>query len=274
MVGGFPICLVWHLRNAHANAPDLPDPRTRTNSRAPTMRVFLTILFLGVAGMGSADMRGEVICGVPPDEAVAFVYEWPVKSWEYIGIVGNPLDMGHPSAQAALDAHAPDSAEYVCEVEILDSFRRLPAQFYRLHHPFIERGAVNEEGEPLDWDYDPRQNIIGIAAPDGVAAPDRSSEEFSQCIAEVRRVDEEREMVFVRLESTCKELAYVRFCLLSYFDPMVGAQMPRSCADVFLAPGEGRRVTVLTTKMEWQTSWTACAGDRDRAAEAHECYFE
>lgn len=119
-----------------------------------------------------ADMRGEVVCGIPPDEAVAYVYQNRRGSWLYVGLHGRQLGGGHRSADEALAANAPEEAEYVCEVEV--TLGTLPgstgpARLYRLRDSFIARGAVNEQGEPLDWDYDPRQNIVGVPA--GMPAP-------------------------------------------------------------------------------------------------------
>ena len=116
------------------------------------MRLPLTLLFIALASTGSADMRGQVVCGIPPDEAVAYVYESEHGGWDYIGplarIVG---DMGHPSAEAAVARYAPEQAEYVCDVDILAGQLRLvhTARLYRLHHPFIPQGAVNEYGGAL-----------------------------------------------------------------------------------------------------------------------------
>ena len=128
------------------------------------MRLLVTILFLSGATTAFGDMRGEVVCGVPADEAVAYVFETRPGVWRYIGIHGMHYeDRGHPSADEALAAYAPEQAEYVCDVEV-EGTPPITAQLYRLHHSFIPRGATNEQGEPLDWDYDPRGSILNVAA--------------------------------------------------------------------------------------------------------------
>ena len=227
------------------------------------------------------DARGDVVCGVSPDEAVAVVYRSPRSGlWVFMGVLGALATMGaghpHETYEDAVASHEPN-ATYVCEVEFLEEvFRKVPARFYRLSRP-LRKWEPNERGEMMEGEIDIRRWIVGVPEDVTHAVPDvadRMDGEFSQCIAEVRRVDEERGMMFVRIESTCKELAFVRFCLLSYFDPMVGSRMPASCTDRFIEPGEGTRVTVLTTSMDWRTSWKACAGDRDRSAEEHECYWD
>ena len=156
------------------------------------MQLPATILFLGVAATAFGDMRGEVVCGIPPDEAVAYVYEARPGVWRYIGIHGMHYeDRGHPSADEALAAHAPEQAEYVCDVEV-EGTPPSTAQLYRLHHSFIPRGAKNEQGEPLDWDYDPRGSILGVTATVAsnrtveVLDESRVAEIYSQAIEDCR----------------------------------------------------------------------------------------
>lgn len=156
------------------------------------MRLPVTILFLTVAATAFGDMRGEVVCGIPPDEAVAYVYEARPGVWRYIGTHGMHYeDRGHPSATEALAAHAPEQAEYVCDVEV-EGIPPSPAQLYRLHHSFIPRGAKNEQGEPLDWDYDPRGSILGVTATVAsnrtveVLDESRVAEIYSQAIEDCR----------------------------------------------------------------------------------------
>ncbi len=89
--------------------------------------IILLLPFLVAASPVAADMRGQVVCGVPPDEAVAYVRE-SRGSWAYLGTLGRMWRNNYPTAEEALEAHAPANATDVCDVEIMDNLRRRPVR--------------------------------------------------------------------------------------------------------------------------------------------------
>ena len=155
---------LYGQRESRIRRPPIP-----WSASAPQLgwgHVALTTLLLTISAPGFGDVRGQVVCGIPPDEAVAFVYPTRSGDWEYVGMAGAPMHQWHPSVEAALDEHAPEQAEYVCDVEIRDTpIRMVPARLYRLHRKFIAYGTVDEAtGDVLRGEYDPRQVIVGVAA--------------------------------------------------------------------------------------------------------------
>ena len=247
------------------------------------MRLPLTLLFIALASTGSADKRGQVVCGIPPDEAVAYVYESEYGGWDYIGPLGRiPGGPSHPTAEAAVAWHAPEQAEYVCDVDILAGQLRLvhTARLYRLHHPFIPAGAVNEYGEPLDYDYDPRQNIVGAPEVESAAAP---YEDLSRCITETREESwnaQDGELLQTLLTNSCPSLVFVRYCVgphLIELSPGRLLEDPGHCVDRWIEPGETQPGTFALYPWEfldWDFRWAACAGGLTKSAQEHPCYFE
>ena len=71
-------------------------------------RTAIILALCAIPATAAADKRGQVVCGIPPDEAVAYVYESKSGVWDYIGplarIVG---DMGHPSCRGRRGAVRP-----------------------------------------------------------------------------------------------------------------------------------------------------------------------
>ena len=245
-------------------------------------RTAIVLALCAIPAAAAADMRGQVVCGIPPDEAVAYVYESTSGVWDYIGplarIVG---DMGHPSAEAAVARYAPEQAEYVCDVDIQEGPIRVvhTARLYRLHHPFIPQGAVNEYGEPLDYDYDPRQDIIGAPEVESAAAP---YEDLSGCITETR---EERWYyddgeLHTSLTNSCPSLVFVRYCVgphLIELSPGRLLEDPGHCVDRWIEPGETQPGSFAVHPWEfldWDFRWAACAGGLAKSAQEHPCYFE
>ena len=258
-------------------------------------RVALTTLFLTISAPGFPDVRGQVVCGIPPDEAVAFVYPTRSGDWEYVGMAGATMHQSHPSVDAALDEHAPEQAEYVCDVEVRDTpIRMVPARLYRLHRKFIAYGTVDEvTGDVLRGEYDPRQVIVGVAATSTAEGPAEGAPgadaDLSYCITETRR---ERppdmlsgvEYLERRLENSCSRPAFLRHCAGPYWifvypdDSSSRTERPASCQDYFLEPGDDAVVSrfwrTAAGFLDWDYRWAACAGDPNREPREHPCYFE
>ena len=243
------------------------------------MRLPLTLLFIALASTGSADKRGQVVCGIPPDEAVAYVYESKSGVWDYIGPLGRiPGGRSHPTAEAAVAWHAPEQAEYVCD----DPGGATSAHSHRAALP----GAVNEYGEPLDYDYDPREDIVGVPEateaegnPGSAAAP---YEDLSRCVTETR---EERWYyddgeLHTLLTNSCPSLVFVRHCVGPHlFDLSPGRPLedPGHCVDRWIEPGQTQPGTFALYPWEfldWDFRWAACAGGLTKSAQEHPCYFE
>ena len=75
-------------------------------------RVLIVLALCAIPATAAADMRGHVVCGIPPDEAVAYVYESEYGGWDYIGPLGRiPGGRSHPTAEAAVAWHAPEQAD-------------------------------------------------------------------------------------------------------------------------------------------------------------------
>lgn len=120
------------------------------------MKGTATVLALcTIPATAAADMRGEIVCGIPPEQEVAYVYEPRPGSWEFIGIGGNPVHRWHPSPEAAVADHAGEGgARYVCDVEIREDFSTVRARLYRVLGGF----------PPDHWFRDPRVDIVGVAS--------------------------------------------------------------------------------------------------------------
>lgn len=231
-----------------------------------------------------ADMRGQIVCGIPPDEAVAYVYQARSGAWEYRGMAGNPMHRGHPSAEAALADHAPDGAEYVCDVEIRDNLFTTTARLYRFHRKFIAYGAeVN--GEIMDGEFDPRLNILGVADSEL-----RAGEDLTHCVTETREEIPYNDYFYTAatlktlLTNSCPSWVFVRHCVgphLYYPYPDDRSSLDQQdpwCVDKFLEPGgsaTGATAYLAGLKfLDWDFRWAACAGDRNREPREHTCYFE
>ena len=132
------------------------------------------ILVLAAAGAEpvGADMRGEVVCGVPANEAVLITRQLDNGSWRIWTPVAGSAIPTYSTEQAALTIVARLNPSFVCEVTIRVNFRVYTARFYRLR---VERmsGAIAGESE------DPRILIVGV--PEGTAESERTIEAFRDC---------------------------------------------------------------------------------------------
>ena len=242
------------------------------------MRLPLTLLFIALASTGSADKRGQVVCGIPPDEAVAYVYESKSGVWDYIGplarIVG---DMGHPSVEAAVARYAPEQAEYVCDVEILAGQLRLihTARLYRLHHPFIPQGAVNEYGEPLDYDYDPREDIVGV--PEATEAEEAPPLELdrSGCLSVERQPSPEfPSLTNFWFTNNCAEDVLLRYCRGPRTNPRNAREAGPECGWFFVRAGRYNEFSINhTVSRPWSVRWDACLMDWSKDIVDQVCHF-
>ena len=128
--------------------------------------VFLLLVPLSTRTF-ARDMRGEVVCGVPPSEAVAYTFQERRSAlYTFIGTGGSALAcLGHRHTleQAAVGAHEPE-AEYVCEVDVRDDLLQIvQARLYRLRRP---QGLRRQDPVTLDiveGEFDPRQAIVGVS---------------------------------------------------------------------------------------------------------------
>lgn len=104
-------------------------------------------------------MRGQWVCGVPPDEAVVLTSQASNGGWVSWGPNGRIAMAPERSEQGALGGFA-DRASFVCEVEIKVGFRRRPARFYRLGWKMNRYRQT--ETTVYARDYDPRSLIVGV----------------------------------------------------------------------------------------------------------------
>ena len=117
----------------------------------------LAPLLVLLAGTAYADMRGQAVCGVPPDEAALVVVEVSDR-WLSYTPAGRSLNYTK-TEEGSLWSW---DAEYACEVAFLhgDTLRpqEVTGRFYRLNRPLVKS---QPSGEVLADDFDVRERIIG-----------------------------------------------------------------------------------------------------------------
>lgn len=134
--------------------------------------MILVILVLAAAGAEpvGADMRGEVVCGVPADEAVLITRQLDNGSWRVWTPVAGSAIPTYLTEEAALTGFAGRNPSFMCEVTIQVNFRKFTARFYRLGLEMMS-GAIAGESE------DPRILIVGVPE----ASPEGTVEAFRDC---------------------------------------------------------------------------------------------
>ena len=179
------------------------------------VRVAAATFCLVLPGLVSADRRGEVVCGVPPDEAVGYTIEKSYGGWEWWGLRPRYPHRLHDTEREALDEHAPE-AIYVCDIEVMDNFKTFPARFYRLDRPLL-KSETNVRGEMTEGENDARRWILG-GEPNERPPPPSSSgaarsqiEHTPECLGGIEWHDEHG-ILFLRITNTCSYEAFVRTC--------------------------------------------------------------
>ena len=127
--------------------------------RVVIISVILVLAAAGAEPVG-ADMRGEVVCGVPANEAVLITRQLDNGSWRIWTPVAGSVMHTSPTEEAALTRLAGRDPSFVCEVTIRVNFREFTARFYRLGLEMMS-GAIAGEAA------DPRILIVGV--PEGIA---------------------------------------------------------------------------------------------------------
>ena len=107
----------------------------------------LVCLVVGALGAlpAVADMRGQIVCNVPSDEAVALTAKTSAGAWTgwtTAGALLNSADSEEGVLAVIRRVAAPGTAVYVCDVEIQVNFRTRPARFYRLGRPLQKGGSL------------------------------------------------------------------------------------------------------------------------------------
>ena len=133
------------------------------------------VVLLVHAAPASADMRGEVVCGVPADEAVVLTWQVTNGSWRIATPAGGRLATFSTEADAL--GNWEQSATVVCDVTVLVNFREFTGRFYRLNR------KMQQYEETPDGVYageeDPRRLIIGLSdrsiVPDAARSPGSGS---------------------------------------------------------------------------------------------------
>ena len=106
------------------------------------------------------DLRGQVVCGVPPSQAAVLAVETGAGKWHGFALRGIvKLGMSDSDPERALGNWA-DSATYVCDVEARVNFRTYRAKFYTLPYK-LQRGGRTPGGDVLASDFDVRKLIVG-----------------------------------------------------------------------------------------------------------------
>lgn len=139
------------------------------NRRVVIVSVILVLAAAGAEPVG-ADMRGEVVCGVPANEAVLITRQLDNGSWRIWTPVAGSAIPTHGTEQAALTIVARLNPSFVCEVTIRVNFREYTGRFYRLRLEMMS-GAIAGESE------DPRILIVGV--------PEGTVEGFRDCRSEM-----------------------------------------------------------------------------------------
>ena len=140
----------WKLNDARFQAPQpTTPPPTRPQVRPAAL-----------AGTTHAGMRGQVVCGVPPDEAALVTVE---VDGRWVAYTPNARQLGYSrSEEGALGGW---DATYVCEVEYLHGNivtpQKLTGRFYRLHRPLAK--SQTSPGGVTAEETDVRERIIGLA---------------------------------------------------------------------------------------------------------------
>ena len=251
------------------------------------VRVAAATFCLVLPGLVSADRRGEVVCGVPPDEAVGYTIEKSYGGWEWWGLRPRYPHRLHDTEREALDEHAPE-AIYVCDIEVMDNFKTFPARFYRLDRPLL-KSETNVRGEMTEGENDARRWILG-GEPNERPPPPSSSgaarsqiEHTPECLGGIEWHDEHG-ILFLRITNTCSYEAFVRTCWGAWANartPGVPFYMETlaTCLDEFLDPGAEIFEQVddgphVVWRDGWKYHWKGCAARPNAAPKDHPCYFE
>ena len=117
------------------------------------------------------DMRGQIVCGISPEEAVGYAFQLPPEhdgAWRWVGTQGLAYwHNGHSTAESAATAHE-QNPQYVCEVEVMSNLRRKSARLFRLNQPMDEYYPQDNRrwivGTPADWASTEATDAEGVRA--------------------------------------------------------------------------------------------------------------
>ena len=116
--------------------------------------------FVGVSITQSAhaDMRGQVVCDVPADEAVILTQQLKNGSWRRWQPESASI-MTFPTEEASIGRWKTRDLKFVCDVTILVNFRKFTGRFHRLNRK-MQQSKVTPD-TVYAGEYDPRRLIIG-----------------------------------------------------------------------------------------------------------------
>ena len=119
----------------------------------------VAVAVVSSSGLASADMSGQVVCGVPADEAVFLTWQVDNGSWRISTPAGGRIST-FPTEDSAIGLWE-ENATFVCEVTLLVNFREFTGRFYRLNRrmqQYRETADTIFAGEE-----DPRELIVGVS---------------------------------------------------------------------------------------------------------------
>ena len=148
------------------------------------------LLSLMMAVSAQADMRGQVVCGVDPDEAAVITIlnsEGAWNAWTPKGVV----DFAPSRTEREALSNWADSVSLVCEVKVRIGLRVLSGRFYRMGRKLVKSETTADS--VTAGEVDVRRLIIGVAAPQLDFTEHlcgQSLENRSHCLYKVRNIPE------------------------------------------------------------------------------------
>ena len=106
-----------------------------------------------------ADMRGQVVCGVPADEAVLLTQQLNNGSWRIWTPAAGSIRTFSTEADA-IGLWEQQNPAFVCEVTIQVNFREFTGRFYRLNRK-MQQHTDTPDGVTAG-ENDPRRLIVGV----------------------------------------------------------------------------------------------------------------
>ena len=128
------------------------------------------LIAMGIAKPALADMRGQTVCTVPPDEAAVITADVGENAWR----IWTPAGLSIPTYSSEQGAIGGWDPSFVCDVRIQYDLREIPARFHRLNRNLAK--YEENEGGVIAGEVDVRILIVGQSALAQAVEPPESTQ--------------------------------------------------------------------------------------------------
>jgi len=128
------------------------------------------LIAMGIAKPALADMRGQTVCTVPPDEAAVITADVGENAWR----IWTPAGLSIPTYSSEQGAIGGWDPSFVCDVSIQYDLREIPARFHRLNRNLVK--YEENEGGVIAGEVDVRILIVGQSALAQAVEPPESTQ--------------------------------------------------------------------------------------------------